>query len=364
MSDLKSQPVREALLFPSTLPHDHAAENGRCSGRVEFGSEFSRINMNVNTQWFAPNTSSRTSLRGSHVARIGVGHALIDNCSSAQVCASIISHARDRGKPAYVITPNAQHIVLLEKERRLQEVYDHADLVVPDGISILMAARLYGRSLRQRITGVDLFKTLCGQAVEADLHVFLMGGRPGSAEKAAKALRREHPNLRCSFYCPPLGFDKSAMGLRRAADAIVAAQPDILFVGLGAPKQEYWIHEHGLRLGVPVCIGVGGSFEIIGGVVPRAPKWTQNIGCEWLYRLCREPRRMWRRYLIGNLEFGSIILRQLVRRSVLDAFMHFVNEDRFAAELTELTLMQNERPLENRHSITAHDVESLSTPTI
>jgi N-acetylglucosaminyldiphosphoundecaprenol N-acetyl-beta-D-mannosaminyltransferase len=320
--------------------------------------------MNVNTQWFAPNTSSRTSLRGPHVTRIGVGHALIDNCSSAQVCASIIAHARSGGKPAYVITPNAQHIVLLEKERRLQEVYDHADLVVPDGISILLAARLFGRSLQQRITGVDLFKALCGQAAEADLHVFLLGGRPGSAEKAAKALRREYPNLRCTTYCPPLGFDKSAMGLKRAADAIVAAQPDILFVALGAPKQEYWIHEHGLRLSVPVCIGVGGSFEIIGGIVPRAPKWTQNIGCEWVYRLCREPRRMWRRYLIGNLEFGSIILRQRLRRSVLDAFMHFVNEDRFAAELTELTLMQNEKPLDNRPSITTHEVERFSTPTI
>jgi N-acetylglucosaminyldiphosphoundecaprenol N-acetyl-beta-D-mannosaminyltransferase len=320
--------------------------------------------MNVNTQWFAPNTSSRTSLRGPHVARIGVGHALIDNCSSAQVCASIIAHARSGGKPAYVITPNAQHIVLLEKERRLQEVYDHADLVVPDGISILIAARLYGRSLRQRITGVDLFKTLCGQAAEAGLHVFLLGGRPGSAEKAAAALQREHRNLRCTTYCPPLGFEHNAADLKQTADAITAARPDMLFVALGAPKQEYWIYEHGLQLSIPICIGVGGSFEIVGGVIPRAPQWAQSIGCEWFYRLCREPRRMWRRYLIGNLEFGAIVLRQRIRRSVLDAFMHFVNEDRFAAELTELTLMQNDRPLENRPSITTHEVERLSTPTI
>jgi N-acetylglucosaminyldiphosphoundecaprenol N-acetyl-beta-D-mannosaminyltransferase len=331
---------------------------------IGVASGFSRRNMNVNTQWFAPNTSSRTSLRGPHVARIGVGHALIDNCSLAQVCASIIAHAGSRGRPAYVITPNAQNIVLLEKQRRLQEVYDHADLVIPDGISILMAARLYGRSLQQRCAGVDIFKALCGQAAEADLHVFLLGGRPGSAELAAKALQRDHPNLRLSTYCPPLGFERNADGLKQTADAITAARPDILFVALGAPKQEYWIYEHGLQLSVPVCIGVGGSFEIVGGIVPRAPRWTQNMGCEWLYRLCREPRRMWRRYLIGNLEFASIILRQRIRRSVLDAFMHFVNEDRFAAELTELTLMQNDRPLDSRPSITSHEVERLSTPTI
>ena len=97
---------------------------------------FESRDMNVITHWFAPSDSPRTSLRGSGVARIGVGHALIDNCSSEQVCASIIAHAQNRGKPAYVITSNAQHIVQLEKERSLQEVYDHADLVIPDGISL------------------------------------------------------------------------------------------------------------------------------------------------------------------------------------------------------------------------------------
>jgi N-acetylglucosaminyldiphosphoundecaprenol N-acetyl-beta-D-mannosaminyltransferase len=320
--------------------------------------------MNVKTQWFAAHASSRKSLRGPDVVRIGVGHALIDNCSSQQVCASIIEHARNRGRPAYVLTPNAQHIVLLEKDRRLQEVYSHADLVIPDGISLLIAARLYGRSLQQRIAGVDMLKVLCGQAAEGDLHVFLLGGRPGSAELAANVLKGAYPNLRCTTYCPVLGFEHSDDALKEIAEAITAAQPDILFVAFGAPKQEYWIYEHGLQLSVPVCMGVGGSFEIVGGVVPRAPMWTQNIGCEWLYRLCREPRRMWRRYLFGNLEFANIVLRQRIRRSLLQAFVHFVNEDRFAAELAELALLQPNQALNIRSSIAAREVESLSTPTI
>jgi N-acetylglucosaminyldiphosphoundecaprenol N-acetyl-beta-D-mannosaminyltransferase len=320
--------------------------------------------MNINTQWFAASASSRTSLRGPNVARIGVGHALIDNCSSEQVCASIIAHAQERGKPAYVITSNAQHIVQLEKERSLQEIYDHADLVIPDGISLLIAARLYGRSLQQRVAGVDIFKVLCGLASKTDLHVFLLGGRPGSAELAATAMQNDYPGLRYSTYCPPLGFEQSAEGLQQTAEAIRAAQPDILFVAFGAPKQEYWIYEHGLQLSVPVCIGVGGTFEIVGGVVPRAPMWAQNIGCEWLYRLCREPRRMWRRYLIGNLEFASIVLRQRIRRVLLDAFVHFVNEDRFAAELSELALLQRNRPFDTRSNITTHEVDVLRTPTI
>ncbi len=318
--------------------------------------------MNVNTQWFAATPlqrTSHTSLRGPNVVRIGIGHALIDNCSSQEVCTSIIAHAQNRGKPAYVITSNAQHIVQLEKERGLQEIYDNADLVIPDGISLLIAARLYGRSLQQRVAGVDIFKILCGLAARNSLRVFLLGGRPGSADLAADVLRGEYPGLKCSTYCPPLGFERSASGLRQTAEAIVAAQPDILFVAFGAPKQEYWIYEHGLRLSVPVCIGVGGSFEIVGGVVPRAPQWTQNIGCEWLYRFSREPRRMWRRYLIGNLEFAVIVLRQRVRRAFLDTFVHYVNEDRFAAELSELTLLPHDSPI----TIATHDVKGLTTPS-
>jgi N-acetylglucosaminyldiphosphoundecaprenol N-acetyl-beta-D-mannosaminyltransferase len=317
-------------------------------------------NMNFTTHWTAESPSSRTPLRGSAVARIGVGHALIDNCSAQQVCASIIAHAQNQGKPAYVLTPNAQHIVLLETERRLQQIYDHADLVIPDGVSLLIAARLYGRSLQQRIAGVDLFRALCGLAAEADLHVFLLGGRPGSAELAAINLKSDNPGLRCTTYCPPLGFEQNEEDLQRTADAITAARPDILFVAFGAPKQEYWIYQHGLQLSVPVCIGVGGSFEIVGGIVPRAPMWAQNIGCEWLHRLCREPRRMWRRYLIGNLQFAAIVLRQRIRRFFLDAFVHLVNEDRFGAELSEITLPQSNKPSEIRSSINTHEIEGLT----
>jgi N-acetylglucosaminyldiphosphoundecaprenol N-acetyl-beta-D-mannosaminyltransferase len=319
--------------------------------------------MNFSTYSSAAPVSPHVSLRGSTAARIAVGHALIDDCSLQQVCEAIITHAQNRGEPAHVITPNAQHIVLLEKDRRLQAVYDHADLVVADGVSLLMAARLYGRSLQERIAGVDLFRELCGLAVEADLRVFLLGGRPGSAELSAAVLERDHPGLQYNSYCPPLGFELSESGLQQTAEAITAARPDILFVALGAPKQEYWIYEHGLQLSVPVCIGVGGSFEIVGGVVPRAPMWTQNIGCEWLYRLCREPRRMWRRYLIGNLEFAAIVLRQRVRRSLLETFMQFVNEDRFAAELRELTLLERNRPIDIRSGMAAQEMEVLTSHT-
>jgi N-acetylglucosaminyldiphosphoundecaprenol N-acetyl-beta-D-mannosaminyltransferase len=274
-------------------------------------------------------------LRHAVTDRVGIGYALVDNCSCEEACEAIVLHAKSGGKPAYVTTANAQHIVLLDQDKRLREIYDRADLVVPDGFSLLLAARFYGRFLQERIAGVDMVQTLCNLAAENDLHVFLMGGLPESADQAARVLKQRAPSLRISTYCPPFGFEKSPEALEAAASVIRAAKPDLLFVALGAPKQEHWIYDHGLQLSVPVSMGVGGSFELIAGVVPRAPVWMQNFGCEWLYRLYREPRRMWRRYLIGNLEFAAIVIRQRIRRIFLKAFFSFVSRDSFAAEIYE-----------------------------
>jgi N-acetylglucosaminyldiphosphoundecaprenol N-acetyl-beta-D-mannosaminyltransferase len=292
--------------------------------------------MNAVTTKRHHSTAPRQSvLRDAHMDRVGIGHTLVDNCSCQKACAAIIKHVKAGGVPAYVTTANAQHIVLLDRDRRLREIYDRADLVVPDGISLLLAARLYGRTLEERVAGVDMFQKLCCLAAENKLNVFLLGGRPNSADLTAEALKQRLSNLRVSTYCPPFGFEKTAAGLEEAARAIRAANPDLLFVALGAPKQEYWIYEHGLQLAVPICVGVGGAFEMVGGVCRRAPKWIQKCGCEWLYRLCLEPRRMWRRYLLGNLEFAAIVIRQYIRRAFLAAFFSLVDKDRFAAELYE-----------------------------
>jgi N-acetylglucosaminyldiphosphoundecaprenol N-acetyl-beta-D-mannosaminyltransferase len=278
---------------------------------------------------------AQTALRQPAMDRVAIGHALVDNCSLQQACDAIVAHAKAGRQPAYVTTANAQHIVLLDRDRRLRKIYDSADLVVPDGFSLLLAARIHRRFLQERITGVDMFQVLCDLAAKHDLHVFLLGGLPGSADLAAQVVKRRVSSLRVTTYCPPFGFEKTTDGLKEAACAVTAAKPDLLFVGLGAPKQEYWIYEHGLDLSIPVSIGVGGTFEMVAGVVSRAPMWMQNLGCEWLFRLSREPRRLWRRYLIGNLEFSLIVFRQYVRRAFLARFFSLVDKDRFGAEIYE-----------------------------
>jgi len=300
-----------------------------------------------------------TALCPAEINRIAIGHALVDNCSASQACAAIVRHAKAHGKPAYVTTANAQHVVLLDRDPRFRMIYSQADLIVPDGMSLLLAARLYRRSLQQRVTGVDMFRALCGLAAEEGLHVFLLGGRPGSADLAAALLKNQYPTLRLTTYCPPMGFDKSAAGLKQTADAVRDAKPDLLFVALGAPKQEYWIYEHGLELSVPVSMGVGGTFELVAGLLPRAPQWMQNLGCEWVHRLVLEPRRMWRRYLIGNLEFAAIVGRQCVRRAFLDAFFALVDRGSFAAEVHEVELR---RKFESASRLIDATVEDLSEP--
>jgi len=291
---------------------------------------------------------ARPALRRAGMDRVGIGHALVDDCSFGEACDLIIEHAMRQGRPAFVTTANAQHIVLLDQDKRLRQIYNSADLVVPDGISLILAARLHGRLLRERVAGVDMFQTLCERAARNGLHVFLLGGRPNSAKLTARVFKRRWPLLRVSTYCPPVGFDKSTEELEKTANAVRSAKPDLLFVALGAPKQEYWIYEHGLQLSVPISIGVGGSFEMVAGVVRRAPQWIQKVGCEWLYRLCIEPRRMWRRYLIGNLNFATIILRQRIRRLLLSAFFSFIDKDAFAAELLEPSLQQYQRKFATR----------------
>ena len=162
-----------------------------------------------------------------------------------------------------MVTPNAQHIVLLESDGGLRATYAKADLVIADGASLVLASRLLGEKLRLRVAGVDLFEQLCGQAAELRLRVFLLGGRPGSAELAAARLQRQFPNLIVAgSCCPPMGFENDGHELHAVDEVIRAAQPDLVFVALGAPKQERWMESHGRRSGAAVLIGVGGSLRL------------------------------------------------------------------------------------------------------
>jgi N-acetylglucosaminyldiphosphoundecaprenol N-acetyl-beta-D-mannosaminyltransferase len=243
--------------------------------------------------------------------RVQVGRAAVDSVTFVEAIRLIVQRLRSGLPPTYAVTPNAQHIVMLHSDPKLKAIYDEASFVFADGMSLVLAARLMGHTLPERVTGVDLFQALCLESATLGFRVFLLGGLPGAAEKAAEALRERNPAVNIvGTYCPPLGFEKDPVETERILERVRASQPDLLFVGLGVPKQEYWMHKHYRSLDVRLSIGIGGSFDMVAGITPRAPKWLQNAGLEWLFRLSAEPRRLWRRYLIGNLRFLQIVGRQ------------------------------------------------------
>jgi len=199
--------------------------------------------------------------------------------------------ARDRiaaRLPGYVVTLNGSLLVQAARDPALRALVNGAALVTADGIGVILAARILGVPLSGRLAGIDLALALCASAAAAEHRVFLLGGAPGVAEAAAAALRRQHPALQ--IVGTHHGFFESQEE-EAVRSQIRQARPDLLLVALGAPRQERWMQLHSADLSVPVSIGVGGSFDVLAGLVPRAPRWMQRIGLEWFYRVLREPRR-------------------------------------------------------------------------
>jgi N-acetylglucosaminyldiphosphoundecaprenol N-acetyl-beta-D-mannosaminyltransferase len=236
----------------------------------------------------------------------------IDKISFDEAVESIVHHALSPGAaPRYVVTPNAQHILLRQRDALFREIYKNAFLIVPDGVALLWAARFLGTPLCGRVNGTDLFERLCEVAVEAKLRIFLHGGRPGAADTAAQILQARYSGLDIvGTYCPPYEFEIDSAELALINAKIELAAPHILFVGLGSPKGEYWIFANHRKIRVPISIGIGASFDFVSGMVKRAPKWMQRSGLEWFFRLMIEPRRLWKRYIIGNPLFLWLVLRQ------------------------------------------------------
>jgi N-acetylglucosaminyldiphosphoundecaprenol N-acetyl-beta-D-mannosaminyltransferase len=246
--------------------------------------------------------------------RVDLAGVEIDPCSFDQAVEAVVGHARSQGEPAYVVTPNAQHVVLVHSSCRFREIYNAAWLSVADGVPLVWAAKLLGMPLPERVAGVDLMVAVCEAAAREGLRVFLLGGSPGSATEAAKVLKQRFPGLVIAgVRCPRVGFEKHRQQRQKTIDAIRRAAPDILFVGLGCPKQEYWMLDTSELVRVPVSLGVGGSFEFICGRTRRAPVWMQKAGLEWFFRILMEPGRLWKRYAEAIPRFIRLVMHQFAR---------------------------------------------------
>ncbi len=199
--------------------------------------------------------------------------------------------------PFIVVTPNSEIVVKANQEERLMNIIDHAGLVVPDGIGLVIGSKLVGQALKERVTGIDLMMKLVEYAEKNHCRVFLLGGKPSIAERAGEKLLEQFPKL--NLVGTHHGYFKGAhIGAagheeeQKVIEQINSLDVDMLFVALGAPSQEYFIEQNKDKLGAKLLMGVGGSFDVISGTVQRAPERWQKMGLEWLYRLIKEPWRI------------------------------------------------------------------------
>lgn len=216
---------------------------------------------------------------------------------------------------AYVVTPNVDHIVQLEKGGELCEAYKNADLIITDGKPLIWISKLYRTPIKEKISGSDLFPRLCELAAQKGYKMFFLGAAEGVAAKAAESLTARYPKLQVvGTYSPPFGFEKDNDQMMKIEHMIKDAAPHILIVGLGTPKQEKFIFQNRERLGVPLSLGLGASLDFEAGNVKRAPKWMSDHGLEWLYRLAKEPKRLAKRYFVDALAITPIVWKYRKRK--------------------------------------------------
>jgi N-acetylglucosaminyldiphosphoundecaprenol N-acetyl-beta-D-mannosaminyltransferase len=245
-------------------------------------------------------------------SRVQIGVVPIDVVSMEQAVERVGRYLDSPSNHPFVISgANAHFVNVAQKDQHLASFLSSSNLNVADGMSLVLAARFLRSNLPERITGIDLMIELCGLAERTGRTVYFFGGMEGAAYGAAKALKVRFPRLKIvGSDRPPMGTEFDPARVAEVRERITAARPDFLFVCLGVPRQERWIAEFAADLPVKVVMGNGAALDVLAGFFTRPPQWIQKIGMEWFYRLCIEPQRLWKRYLLGNLQYAQTVLLQ------------------------------------------------------
>ena len=246
-------------------------------------------------------------------ARVELFGVQIDPLRMDEAVGQVLAWSRgDGGSCRFVVTPNVDHVVMLQHHEGLQAAYREAGLVLVDGAPVLWSARLLRRRVPERVAGSDLVPALFDAVSDQEpIRIFLLGAGPGVGERAAANIRRRWPAVEVvGTYSPPLGFEKSDAENEAILSRIAQAAPDVLVVGLGAPKQELWVHRHKGKIAAKVALCVGATIDFLAGEKSRAPKWMQWVGLEWLYRVGTEPKRLAARYAKDAWVFPRLLLRE------------------------------------------------------
>ena len=251
-------------------------------------------------------------VRDDRVDIFGVGVSAIDMDDAIATIERWISS----GSRNYVCIRDVHGVMESRRDQRLRRIHNDAGMVTPDGMPLVWLLRLLGKRNVDRVYGPDLMRKMTAASSLRGYRQFYYGGAEGVADKLRQALLNAHPNLEVAgTLCPPfraLTPDEDQADI----DAINMARPDIIWVGLSTPKQEFWMADHLGRIEAPVMIGVGAAFDFLAGTKRQAPRWMQRSGLEWLFRLCSEPRRLWRRYAYGVPGFTILTIGDLARRAM------------------------------------------------
>ena len=245
----------------------------------------------------------------SPIAILGVP---FDNVTTSEALEAIGQMVESKS-PHYVVTANMDFLALARRDNELRRIFADASLVLCDGTPVLWASRLLGNPLAERVAGSDLVPLLLRVAAEKGYRVFFLGASQKSAEMAVARVRRALPSLIVAGQYSPPYAPLEEMDHEEILKRIREANPHIVLVAFGCPKAEKWMAMHYMELGVPVMMGVGGTIDFLAGRFERAPGWMQRAGLEWMYRLCQEPRRLWRRYAADFWVFGTKIMAQWAR---------------------------------------------------
>lgn len=237
----------------------------------------------------------------------------ITNLSMEGMLEAVMDHLHE-GRQGYLVAVNVDVIMKLERDPELAAITREADLVAVDGKPLLWIARHYRHPVREKVSGSDLVPLLMPRLAAEGRSVFLLGGREGVPELAAKNLLARYPGLVVAgTLSPPLGFEQKEAELTRITEAVNAARPDVLLVCFGCPKQEKWVGRHLRETNAGFAICAGATVDFLAGTVSRAPRWMSEHGLEWFYRFLKEPRRLFHRYFIEDVQILPLI-RKYERR--------------------------------------------------
>ncbi|MCZ2845467.1 MAG: WecB/TagA/CpsF family glycosyltransferase [Candidatus Bathyarchaeota archaeon] len=202
---------------------------------------------------------------------------------------------------------NAGKMVLAYKNEKLKGIINNCQIINADGQAVVWASKLLGKPLPERVAGVDLMNNLIKVSAAKGYKIYLFGAKEEVVTRVVDVLKEDNPLLKIAGYRN--GYFSEVENFEIIRD-MNKSKADILFIGFSSPKKEYWLEQNINKIDIPFCMGVGGSFDIVASVTKRAPKWMQQLGLEWFFRFIQEPKRMWKRYLLGNTKFIYYILRE------------------------------------------------------